>query len=315
VLSYEETRENCIAMDSDLYPTVDWPYLRVWTREDGVEDFYQVRLADHAIPIEGGYSPAMVELELQGSPTAGDYAGISFLDEHHTYQLSGTDTLDSAAQAIVDSINSYSTRLQATRTGATIRLIYVGEGQSLETSTTGANGNRLGVYGFVSGAETETWSPQAVTFSGGLSPTKWRVRLDLSSLIAIDGRSVPMDQVRKMRWTWAAEVQSGAYQRSEFDVAVSNWSVTGSNRAYRVAGPNSRRIEDDDRTVAYSGEWNAGKGNFSGGSIRSTSKTGATVTIEYQSPGTMKFSWGRDSLSTAHKWKLPSISFQAEWRI
>ena len=43
-LSYEETRENCIPMDSDLYPTVDWPYLRVWAANGGVETFYQVSL-------------------------------------------------------------------------------------------------------------------------------------------------------------------------------------------------------------------------------------------------------------------------------
>src|SRR5689334_24722350 len=29
-LSYDETRLNCISMDSDLYPTVDWPNLRIW---------------------------------------------------------------------------------------------------------------------------------------------------------------------------------------------------------------------------------------------------------------------------------------------
>ena len=28
-LTYEETRDNCIPLDSDLYPTVEWPYLRV----------------------------------------------------------------------------------------------------------------------------------------------------------------------------------------------------------------------------------------------------------------------------------------------
>src|ERR1700678_2509946 len=30
VLSYQETRTNCIPMDSDLFATVDWPSLRVW---------------------------------------------------------------------------------------------------------------------------------------------------------------------------------------------------------------------------------------------------------------------------------------------
>ena len=29
-LVYDEARTNCISLDSALYPTVDWPSLRVW---------------------------------------------------------------------------------------------------------------------------------------------------------------------------------------------------------------------------------------------------------------------------------------------
>jgi len=148
-------------------------------------------------------------------------------------------------QALVDSVNTFSTQMVASREGTTIRLTYVGEGQSLSTSTTGANGNRLGVYGFVSGAGSEFWSPWWQRFSGGVSPSRWRVTLPFDSLVAIDGRAVPMNAVRKMRWTYAAALQAGAYERSEFAVEITNWTVTGANRAYQVAGPGSRRIEDN----------------------------------------------------------------------
>ncbi len=283
-LSWEETRTNAIPADSDLFPTVDWPYLRVWTRDAGVEDFYQVRLKDHAEAIEGSYVCATAELELLGSSTTGDYVGISFLDEHHTYQLFALDTLESAAQAIVDSVNAFSTRLVATRIGAKVKLTYVGEGQNLSNSTTGANGNRLGVYGFVAGAATEFWSPQSARFSGGESPTKWRFTLNFSALTAIDARPVPMDIARKMRLTYAAELQDGAYQRSEFEVVVSNWTVTGTNRGYQIAGIGSRRIEDDAGEVEYSGAWTASRGNFSGGSIRFTTETSAGLSCTYVCP-------------------------------
>ncbi len=43
-LTYEETRENCIPLDSDLSPTVDWPYLRVWVRESDQDEVYFVSL-------------------------------------------------------------------------------------------------------------------------------------------------------------------------------------------------------------------------------------------------------------------------------
>ena len=150
VLSYEETRVNCIPLDSDLYPTVDWPYLRVWADDGGTEQFYRVRLSDYAAVVEGAYSAAQAELELMGTPAAGDYAGVSFLGENHTYQLFAGDTPETAAQAIVDSVNAFSTRMSAVRIGAKVRL-------TVADATAGANGNRLGVYGFTTGAAV--WSP------------------------------------------------------------------------------------------------------------------------------------------------------------
>lgn len=283
-LVYDEERINCIAMDSDLYPTVDWPSLRIWTRGGGVDDFFKVRLKDHAVPIEGSYVPATAEMELQGGLTAGDYAGISFFNEHYTYQVTGSDTLESVVQAIVDSVNTFSPVLDAVRIGTAIRLINVGAGQTIENSTTGANGNRLAAYGFVAGTGNESWSPQFVQFSSGQSPTKWRVSLNFASLVADDSRTVPMDQVRKMRWTYSADLQAASYVRSEFEVRLSNWSVTGSGRLYQVAGPGSRRLEDDDASVQYTGTWISGKGNFSGGTIHSSTSPGSTIPCQYQCP-------------------------------
>src|SRR5579885_3154693 len=90
VLTYQESRENCLALDSDVYPTVDWPYLRVFVDTGGGDQVYWVPLASHASAVEGEVTPAMIELSLQGSPTGNDYVGFSFLDEHYTHQLYGT---------------------------------------------------------------------------------------------------------------------------------------------------------------------------------------------------------------------------------
>src|ERR1051326_1812301 len=68
-LSYEETRPNCIPRDSSWYPTVDWPYLRVWAEADGVEQVYKVRLSDHATAASGTYGSALATFDLQGAPT------------------------------------------------------------------------------------------------------------------------------------------------------------------------------------------------------------------------------------------------------
>jgi hypothetical protein len=280
-LTYEETRENCVPIDSDLYPTVDWHVLRIWTREGGADDFYKVLLKDKAVPVEGSYVPAAAQFTLQGGLTPGDFVGIACLGEHHTYQVLAGDTLESAAQAIVESVNAFSGYLKAARSGATITLHYVGLGQTMADSTTGANGNRVGAYAYVAGAKTESFSPEWTMFSGGQSPTKWRVTIDFGSLIAMDGRTVPASAIRKMRWTYAAELQAGEFARSEYRVVVSNWSVTGTNRGYLVAGRGTQRIEDDSPEVSLAGSWQKALGNFSGGTIHHTTSAGAKATWTY----------------------------------
>jgi hypothetical protein len=145
----------------------------------------------------------------------------------------------------------------------------------------GTNGNRIGVYGTVHGACTESWTPAWAMFNGGTSPTSWQVDLDFSSLQDIHGAAVPATNVRKLRWTWAADLQAGSFQRTEFSVDVTDWLVTGTDVGYSVAGPGSRRIEDDSTAVCYRGVWSEGRGNYSGGSIHWTTRTGDSVQCTY----------------------------------
>ena len=272
-LSYQETRTNCISLDSDWYPTVDWPYLRVWAEASGAEQVYQVKLSDHATPMEGSYGSASAIFELQGTPTQDDYIEFSWLDEHYTYQLYYNDTIESAAQGLASGINAYSTTMTATCSGAQIRLEY--------KTSAGANGNRIGVHAGVAGVCTESWSSGFQMLSGGTSPVKWSISLDFSSLTDIHGVTVPTNKVRKLRWTYAADLQPAAFLRSEFQVVISNWTVTGANRGYSVAGAGSQRIEDSAGQVIYSGQWTESRGNFSGGSIRFATTPGAALSCTY----------------------------------
>src|ERR1700693_3135747 len=76
-LTYRETRTNCIAMDSDLFHTVSWPFLRVWAPDDtGAEQVYQVPLVNHATAVAEAYATAYADFTLSGTITAGDYVGI-----------------------------------------------------------------------------------------------------------------------------------------------------------------------------------------------------------------------------------------------
>ncbi|HYZ84702.1 MAG TPA: hypothetical protein VE621_09880 [Bryobacteraceae bacterium] len=284
-LQYDEERENCIPLASDLYPLVDWPFLRIWTNAGGVDRFHKIRLRDYSQAVGGAYVPATAEFELLGSVTAGDVVGLAWAEEHHTYTVYGSDTLESLALAIAASVNAFSPVMRAEATGPRITLTYVGPGETIANSTQGENGNRFGAYSYTSAGSTLSWSAAFSYFNGGTSPTRWRVTLPFGNLVDIDGALVDARNVRKMRWTYAAAFQRGAYARTEFCVRVTNWNVTGTGRVYSVAGPGSRRIEDDDSSaVAYTGTWTEYKpGNFSGGSIHHATQPGASARIRYQS--------------------------------
>ncbi len=277
-LSYRETRTNCIPMDSTLYPTVDWPYLRVWVDSGAyfgaAETVYRVKLASHATPIDS-YTPATAQMQLQGTPTVGDYVQLAWLDQHFYYQLATGDTLDMAANNLAAAITAgqLSGQVTATCSGTLITLTYLGQ--------PGSNGNRVGVYGTVYGAGTQSWTPAWTTFSGGVSPAAWQIDLDFSHLLDINGTTIPTTAVRKLRWTYAADLQPESFRRSEFSVAVAEWQVTGTNLEYSVAGPGNRRIEDSSSAVSYQGSWASGIGNYSGGSINWTTAPGASITCSY----------------------------------
>jgi hypothetical protein len=292
-LSYQETRQNCIPLDSSLFPTVDWPFLRVWATTSGVEQVYEVPLTSYSTAAAGSYTPATVEFTLSGSVTAGDYVGLAFLSEHYPYLMNAGDTLETAIDNIYQGINAFSATMSATwpGTGTTITITYLGTGlPAANLSTTGANGNLIGAYSYVSGSQTEQWDAVSKQFSGGISPSQWQVTLPFASLMGtVVGSTdttpvaVPATAIRKLRWTYAADLQAGAFVRSEFQVTVTNWTVTGSGRGYSIAGPGSQRIEDDSSQVQYTGTWASAGGNFSGGTIHSTSVPSSSVSCTYTS--------------------------------
>ena len=274
-LSYDEERTNCIPMDSTLYPTVDWPYLRVWSDVDGNETVFEVPLKRYASAVTSSMGQPTVTFELQGTVTPLDYIELAWLDQHFNYRMLGGDTVSTALTALAAAItaNQETGLVTATANGNQITLTYIG--------TAGSNGNRIGVYGTVCGAGTESWAPAWGMFTGGRSPQTWHLNIDFGHLTDVSGAAVPTTNVRKLRWTWAADMQPNAYQRCEFCITVANWAVTGGGAGYEVAGAGSRRIEDDSIEVTYTGSWSHGIGNYSGGSIRWTTTPGNSLTCTY----------------------------------
>jgi hypothetical protein len=240
-----------------------------------VEIVYKVALKSHASPTGGQYVPPTVQFELQGTPAAGDYIELAWLDQHFNCLVWAGDTPATALARLSATIadNQATGLVSAAANGNRITLTYLG--------MPGHNGNRVGVYGTVHGASTESWAPSSAVFSGGMSPERWKVELDFGDLHDELGRLVPTSKVRKLRWTWAADLQPRNFERSEFSVVVSNWTVSGSGLQYQVAGAGSRRIEDDAPEVVYTGTWHEARGNYSGGSIRWTTAVGASLQCTY----------------------------------
>ncbi|MBV8817821.1 MAG: hypothetical protein JO022_05650, partial [Acidobacteriaceae bacterium] len=111
-LTYEETRTNCIPLDSSLYPTVDWPNLRIWADSGNGEQVYHIPLAKYAVPIEGSYQPATAQIQLGGSVTPGDSIGVAFLEEHYPYTMTD-NPLTFAVQNLAEGINAFSPTMTA----------------------------------------------------------------------------------------------------------------------------------------------------------------------------------------------------------
>jgi hypothetical protein len=291
-LTYLETRTNCIPLDSDLYATVAWNSLRLWGPGNTI---YYVPMTSLATPVAGSYQNAYADFTLSGTgtPAAGTHVGLAYLETHYTYRFDGTLGIAAALAQIAAWINLYPnpyqpTVLSATVTGNTIRVYYTG---GHADTTSGANGNLFGMYSY-SETPAATWDAPAKTFANGTSPTQWSITIDFGTLegyLTPDFSdtliSIPTNQIRKMRWTYAADLQVGPFVRSEFQVAISDWTVTGTNRTYSVAGPGSRRVEDDSVEIVYSGSWTESRGNFSSGIIHSSTTAGDTVSWSYTAIG------------------------------
>ena len=290
-LSYQETRTNCIAMDSDLFHTVSWPFLRVWAPDaTGTEQVYQVPIKSYATAVVGNYADAFANFMLSGTLTVGDFVGIAYLGNSITYQVTGGE--GSIAGVVTNIAAAYATDplLRASASGSTLTVSYPG---------VGANGNRFAVYSFTvsasGGASTLSWDSVGQTLGGGTSPTEWQVTLPFNALSGyIDPDYATLypivnpNKIRKLRWTYAADLQVGSFVRSEFQVVVSNWIVTGAGLAYSVAGPGSLRFDDLSDEMTYRGSWSATvgleQGNYSGGTIHLTTTPGDAVTCGYTSP-------------------------------
>jgi hypothetical protein len=294
VLTYSEQRLNCIPIESNLVPVVDWNDLRIWaTNDQGVENLYHVNLWPNcATPIQGQYTAASATMTLTASPGVGNRVGLAFLEDHHYYTVGPQDTLAQMAQGIAANVNS-NPDFTATSNGASITVMW--KAGPNWAALRGGNGNRITMYGFAENG-AQCWAQPAATFSGGQFPSQYQITIDFGALLSQQG--IPTNNVRKLRWTWAADLQPGVFTQTEFQINISNWSVTGNDATYFVAGPGSRRLEDTDTSATYTGAWDMQQGNYSGSRIHHSATMGSVCTVTYSETASHDLYIGTQLLTT-----------------
>lgn len=274
VLTYQEQRIGCVPIESNLVPTVSWNTLRIWTDDSATP--YEIELAPLATPVVGAYVAATGTMTLKGSPGAGQRVGLAWLERHYYYTVQPGDSLSDIARGIAQNVQDAD--FTAVSSGASVQITW--QNGPDYSNLLGANGNRITVYGFAQNG-ADCWTTPSASFSGGVFPSTYQISIDFGALKNRATNPVPTDRVRKLRWTWAADFQPGSFEQTEFQVIVSNWTVSGSNRSYSVAGPGSFRVEDTDGVVSYSGSWVLDSGNYSDSRIHYSTTPGASVLIPY----------------------------------
>lgn len=282
-LAFDLEVDNCVRIDSDLFPWLDWAWLNVQYADGTVQ---QVKLIDHATIAAGEYVSASAAFFLDGSRTVGDYVGLMWTTGytpsamwHADYYVNPWDTMESIVAGIAAALDgSFGLRGQVDITSP-LGIVVTWTGFEGSLLGKGANGNNIGVVASVSGAGTESWAPVWWKLDGGRSPSKWSVSIDLGGL------SQPT-AVQKMWLTFAPEPQAAAFEQTDFHINVTGWTVTDADgkRALKVAGPGSVRIESGDAWVTPAGYWEAAPDGWwsNGRAIRSaySSAESRSVTVE-----------------------------------
>ena len=246
VLSFRLAMVNCVPIDSDYYKWLDWGTLNV-LYGDGTTQ--QISLVSCATAAVGSYAQPTAVFEFTGTPVGwSDIVGLAWLDQYPNYWVVGGNTAADVAAGMAAAINAQSatSNVTASASGAQITLTY---GNAL-----GANGNRVGVYGWVYSPTggNGAWSPAWTMFQGGTSPSAWDVSIDFSAKL-----SQPAN-VQRMWITLAPPIAAGGpFAGGAFSAVATNWAVTDANgrRPLKVAGPGSVRIEETSPWVAQSGYW------------------------------------------------------------
>ena len=258
-------------IDSDFFPTIDWPYLDAILSD---ETSKQVSLFANATQVSGNYIAAQTVLEITtptGACVVFDRVTIWYQNYAYDFNAVGGETAAEVAAALAAAIN------RTDWAGAhAISAVASGSGITVTSEKAGLDGNFITLYTETYSAGTLSISPDVAPLTGGSSAATWNIVLNFSEL--------GLASVRQLWLTFAPALAVGAaYETTEWTAVLSNWSLTGAGiPSLQVAGPGSVRVEENDPWCTLTGGWSLqASDSFSKGFAQASFTEGDSATVKY----------------------------------
>jgi hypothetical protein len=271
-LVFDLEMDGVAPIDSEKYPTIDWPFLDA-ILEDSTP--VRVRLSDHASVVSGSHTAASYTVSvLAGDVQQYDRLTIWYQNYAFDYIAEGGETAAQVASKLAQMING-----TAFPPGFGIRAQVSGSSIRITARAKGADGNHVAMYA--------TWKNDRLKLSdafwrlsGGSSSVTWRVSIDFAAVGLSRVRVMwltiapPLATLEELKASWPD------YPSREWQVRFSNWTVSGPAQL-EYAGAGSVLVSSESRWVEYSGSWPLEQGFYEAGVARRASEIGDSVTVRY----------------------------------
>lgn len=287
VLTFNVQYTGLQPLDSQQYPTIDWPYLDV-ANMDGTTA--QIRLFNYATQAGGTYTAASATFTVQDNGLQQyDHVTLWYRNFAFDYIVNAGDTVTTVVNQLVTQINSEN----YAAAGAPIGLKAASSGNQITITADrpGVDGNMVALLAvnkntnlqivpsspsLSGGSNGSTW--YVANLTGGSSDAVWTISLDFSALGITD--------IRQLWLTFAPPLANGsAYDGGDWEAAFTNWTLTGPEETMmlQVAGLNSVRVQQSNKACTYSGTYTTVTGFYDQAFAQSISGIGSTVRVRYNS--------------------------------
>ncbi len=273
VLTFNVQYTGLQPLDSEEYPTIDWPYLDV-ANMDGTTT--QVRLFNYATQAGGTYTPASATFTVQDNGLQQyDHVTLWYRNFAFDHIVGAGETVTNVVSDLVAQINAQN----YAAAGAVVGLKATASGNQITVTADrpGVDGNLVALYAVNKNTNLQILPTQA-NLSGGSSDAIWTITLDFSALGITD--------IRQLWLTFAPPLANAcAYAGNDWEAVFTNWTLTGpeDTMMLQVAGLNSVRVEQSSRACTYSGTSAVITGFYDQAFAQQLSGIGSTVRVSYNS--------------------------------